>query len=187
MPPFFLRDATDDGVARFFEALLERTTPPARHVLLYNFPAMSGVAFRLPLLQRLMTAFPDAFGGIKDSSNDRELQRAIVAAYPALRVFPSSEVGLPELEAFGAAGCISATVALSSAEAARAFALGDSGDAHRVSCRRQAFTGIPLIAGVRHLLARKRNDASWERMLPPLSPLTPAQGDALCAAFNRCA
>jgi len=36
---------------------------------------------------------------------------------------------------------------------------------------RRAVTAHPLIAAVRYLTGRHRNDPSWERPMPPLEPL----------------
>ena len=59
MPPFFFRDASDDGIVAFFDALLARATPPRGGVLLYNFPRMSGIAFTPALVDRLVEEFPE--------------------------------------------------------------------------------------------------------------------------------
>src|SRR5262249_4097349 len=77
MPPFFFRDAGDDGIVAFFAALLARLDDPGRHVVLYNFPAASGITFHAALVDRLMAEFPGAIAGMKDSSNDAQLQRDI--------------------------------------------------------------------------------------------------------------
>ncbi|MDP9025684.1 MAG: dihydrodipicolinate synthase family protein, partial [Candidatus Eremiobacteraeota bacterium] len=71
MPPFFYRDVSDDGVARFFDALLRRVPLRERSIVLYNFPRMSGITFAPDLVDRLHAEFPGSFAGMKDSSNDR--------------------------------------------------------------------------------------------------------------------
>ncbi|HEX8807300.1 MAG TPA: dihydrodipicolinate synthase family protein, partial [Candidatus Aquilonibacter sp.] len=40
MPPFFFRDAGDDGILRFFDALLAQTGTLRCTILLYHFPKM---------------------------------------------------------------------------------------------------------------------------------------------------
>ncbi len=82
LPPFFLRDASDDGILTFYDALITRTNPPRRGLLLYNFPRMSGVSFRPPLVARLLQHFPESIAGMKDSSNDPQLQSALLRANP---------------------------------------------------------------------------------------------------------
>jgi 4-hydroxy-tetrahydrodipicolinate synthase len=67
MPPSYFREATEDGIARWFLELMDRS-PIA--VLVYNFPKRTGIAISADLLGRL--AEHDRFGGAKDSSGERE-------------------------------------------------------------------------------------------------------------------
>jgi 4-hydroxy-tetrahydrodipicolinate synthase len=167
MPPFYYRDVDDDGVLRFFDALLSRAqNAPA--ILLYNFPKMSGVTFHADLVDRLMKAFPGTIAGMKDSSNDVVLQKELLARHPELRVFPSHEGALIEGSAYGAAGCISGSVALWSQQAQRAYAQRDADAADDVRNRRAATpTGFALIRYVREQVAKARNDDAWLRAIPP--------------------
>ena len=166
MPPFFFRDAHDDGVLRWFDALLEKA-PGAPAILLYNFPKMSGITFRAELVDRLIAAFPGKIVGMKDSSNDEDLQRELLARHPELRVFPSTEGTLLEAKAYGAAGCISGSVALWPQEAQRAFSEGDAEAAAYVKMQREGLAGVPLIAAMRDRVAAERNDDAWRRAMPP--------------------
>ncbi len=74
LPPFFFRDATHDGVLRYYDEVLRAVPQSHGRLLLYNFPKMSGITFTSALVRRLVTELPGAFAGLKDSSNDRELQ-----------------------------------------------------------------------------------------------------------------
>ncbi|HET9095708.1 MAG TPA: dihydrodipicolinate synthase family protein [Candidatus Baltobacteraceae bacterium] len=174
MPPFFYRGISDDGVMHFFEHLFEGVHPPANGILLYNFPAMTGITFHAGLVDRLMSFFPGIIGGIKDSSNDADLQREIHERHPDLLVFPSSESFLTDARERGYAGCISGTVALWPQLAARVWA-GDSGAQNDLTDRRETIARIPLLPGVRYVLARVSGDPDWERSMPPLMPLTNTQ------------
>jgi 4-hydroxy-tetrahydrodipicolinate synthase len=171
LPPFFFRDVTDDGVVAYFDRLLQRAHAPGKRVLLYNFPRMSGVTFHADLVDRLVAEFPEAIAGMKDSSNDPILQRDVARQHPHLSVFPATEQSLVEAKAYGAAGCISGSVALWPQIAAKAFA-GDEEAAAQVRKRRAALAGPLLIPVMRYLTAKARNDDAWERLLPPLVPLT---------------
>lgn len=171
MPPFFYRDAGDDGVLRFFDELLARLDAAQPKLLLYNFPRMSGITFHPGLVGRLLEAYPGAICGLKDSSNDRTLQRALIERHPGFAVFPGSEADLADSLAAGAAGCISGTVALWP-ELAREVADGrDAAAAARLRARRDALAGLPLIGAVRYLTARRFADEAWERTMPPLQAL----------------
>ena len=172
MPPFFFRQADHDGIVSFFDALLSATDAPAKSVLLYNFPRMSGIAFDLELTSRLLREFPDEIAGMKDSSNDLVLQAALAARFPGFAVFPGSEGDLLASKSAGAAGCISGSVALWPQLAGDVFTGGDAEKAADLTRRRDALGVVPLIGAMRYLTARRRGDAAWERSAPPLLPLT---------------
>lgn len=174
MPPFFYRGISDDGVMHFFEHLFEGVHPPHSGILLYNFPAMTGITFHADLVDRLIRLFPGIIGGIKDSSNDAALQREIHERHPELLVFPSSESFLTDARERGYAGCISGTVALWPQLAARVWS-GDSSAQNELTARRETVARVPLLPGVRYVLARASGNLDWERSIPPLAQLTPAQ------------
>jgi 4-hydroxy-tetrahydrodipicolinate synthase len=165
MPPFFYREAHDDGIVRWFHALLEKA-PGAPPILLYNFPKMSGIAFHAGLVDRLLAEFPGKILGMKDSSNDETLQRELLARHAELRIFPSTEGRILESQAFGAAGIISGSVALWPRESQRAFS-GDAEAAAYVKMQRDGLSGAPLIALVRDRVAAERSDDAWRRAMPP--------------------
>ncbi len=169
MPPFFYRDADDDGIVAFFTALLARVSKVKKgRILLYNFPRMSGIAFHAALVERLLREFPGVIIGMKDSSNDRALQRALLAADNGFAVFPGSEEYLVEAKAYGAAGCISGSVCLWPQLAREVFRSGDPERARELAKLRAGLADAPLIPAVRRLVARERNDAAWENPMPPL-------------------
>ena len=166
IPPFYYRDATDEGIVRFFDALFSRVTPPP--VLLYNFPRMSGIAFTVPLVERLMNEFPGRISGMKDSSNDTALQRELVKRHPELRIFTGSEETLADVLSFGGAGCISGSVALWPQLAGDYYRTRDANLGEKLAQQRRSLNGASLIATVRERLAQTRNDDNWRRAIPPL-------------------
>lgn len=184
MPPFFYRDASGDGVLRFFDRLFAWVTPEPRRVLLYNFPQMTGITFDPKLIDRLVAAFPHVIAGVKDSSNDARLQIEVLTHHPELTVFPSSERDLLSAVAYGAAGCISGSVALWPELARDVLGTGDPVLAQRLSDCRAALAGRPLISAVRYLTGKQRSDATWESPMPPLDALSSEQKYALDRAFD---
>lgn len=174
MPPSFFRGISDDGVMHFFEHFLEGVHPPQGGILLYNYPAVSGIAFHPDLVDRLTRDYPGLIGGMKDSSNDPALQAEIARRRPELMMFPSSESFLSDARQRGYAGCISGTVALWPQLAARVWH-GESALQAELTQRRESFSGLPLLSAVRYALAQKTGNPEWERCLPPLIPLTDAQ------------
>ncbi|HEY5258712.1 MAG TPA: dihydrodipicolinate synthase family protein [Candidatus Baltobacteraceae bacterium] len=183
MPPFFFRDAGDDGIVRYFDRLFAQAPPPEGRVVLYHFPRMSGISFHAALVDRLVDEFPEAIVGLKDSSNDRALQSAVIARHPDLAVFPGSESYLLEAKRAGAAGCISGSVCLWP-QLAREVWYGELPDAAQrcMAEERAKLDGLPLIAAVRCLTARVRDDEAWAVPIPPLLPLDAATAAALRAS-----
>lgn len=164
LPPAYLREnerSLDDAVMSFFEALLERTG--SGPILLYNFPRLSGIAFSPALVRRLLRAFPESIAGIKDSANDRDLQRRLSLQHPDFAVFPSSEAYLRDAVCAGAVGCISGSVALWPRLAQAVYRTGDQRAAEELARRRRAVEGDALITNVRRAVAEQRNDDSWLR------------------------
>jgi len=184
MPPFFFRDASHDGILAFFDALFARMDPPPKSVLLYNFPRMSGITFDLPLVDRLLEAFPELIAGMKDSSNVARLQSAVIERHPAMAVFPGSESDLLAAKRRGVAGCISGSVALWPQLARGVFTRGDANEAEELRARRSALEGFAFIPAVRYLMAGLRGDPAWERPLPPVLPLGPQERLALKCAVE---
>lgn len=171
MPPFFFRDAGDDGVAAFLDALFDRVRPPESSVLLYNFPRMSGITLHPDLVDRIVDACPGIVAGIKDSSNDRALQAELLLRHPEFAIFPGSESYLLDAGRAGAAGCISGSVALWPLLARDAFA-GNGAQMKRLETLRRSLDALPMIPAVRYLIAKERGDESWMRPMPPLLPLS---------------
>lgn len=168
IPPFYYREATDEGILRFFDALFERAGPPQDSIVLYNFPRMSGITFHPDLVDRLVKAFPGIICGLKDSSNTLDLEREIHRRHPNLAVFPGSEVLLADARTDGFAGCISGSVCLWPDLAARVWREGSAADTEQLVELRQSLSGTPLIEAVRSRVASDTNDPRWLRSVPPL-------------------
>jgi 4-hydroxy-tetrahydrodipicolinate synthase len=65
MPPGYFREAPEEGVARWFEAVLDASPLP---ILIYNFPKRTGFALSPELMHRLSSF--DKMAGLKDSSGE---------------------------------------------------------------------------------------------------------------------
>jgi 4-hydroxy-tetrahydrodipicolinate synthase len=167
LPPFYYRDVTDAGVVRFFGDLIERVRPPDGGIFLYNFPRMSGMTFHADLVETLITEFPKALGGMKDSSNDLELERELHARYPEFAILPGSEELLPEVLERGLMGCISGSVCLWPELSAEAWRKKDMTKAEQVRQLRLALP-TPFIPSVRARVAAEQKNEAWLRSIPPL-------------------
>jgi 4-hydroxy-tetrahydrodipicolinate synthase len=179
IPPFYFKTLENEGVFRFYARLIEKVGEPELRLYLYHFPQMSGVGFDLELIGRLVDAFPRVIVGMKDSSGDLAYARSVVDAFPQLAVFPSSETALTGGAIAGFAGCISATVNVTSPIAARVWRERGSletrvptSDEAALHAIRAAMTAAPLVAAVKHVTARVSGDTQFAHVAPPLVELS---------------
>jgi 4-hydroxy-tetrahydrodipicolinate synthase len=190
LPPFFYKGVPDEGLFDYVARVIDGTDDPALRVYLYHIPQMAGVGWSLPLIERLLAAFPGTVVGLKDSSGDWSKTRAVIEAFPALAVFPANEAHLTDAIPLGAAGCISATANVNARGiAALIAALRDGGDATGLQAEatrlRAAVTAGPLIPGIKALLALRYDQPGWARVRPPLVAMAPDAARALRAVLAR--
>lgn len=186
LPPFYYKPVTEAGLLAFFDRLVEATAAEGLPLYLYNFPALSGIAYTPALVQALVTAFGDRIAGLKDSSGDVAYAREIAAISSSLDVFPSNEANLLLAREGGPfAGCISATANVNSADCAKAYHQGDTEALARAVAFRGIFDGLPLVPGIKAIVARLTGEAAHEPTLPPLAPLTPTERTELFDRFAR--
>ncbi|MHB8529494.1 MAG: dihydrodipicolinate synthase family protein [Caulobacteraceae bacterium] len=184
LPPFYYKPVSDDGILRFVEAVAEATAARPIPLYLYNFPALSGIAYTPELVALLVRHFGPRIAGLKDSTGDLAYAREIAAITPSLAVYPSNEATLLSARPGGPfAGCISATANLNAADCALAYHRGDEAALERATRLRAIFDGLPLVPGIKAMIARLENDSAHARTLPPLAPLDPAQLDTLLARY----
>ncbi len=69
LPPFFYKNPSEDGLFAYFSEVIQRLGTGTK-IYLYHFPAQSAVPFTVPLIARLLKAYPGVVKGIKDSSGD---------------------------------------------------------------------------------------------------------------------
>jgi 4-hydroxy-tetrahydrodipicolinate synthase len=181
LPPFYYKNVAEEGVISYVTSVAEATADTPIALYLYNFPALSGVAYTCTLVRKLFTQLGVRIGGVKDSSGDLEFARTVASISPQLRVFPSSEAALMEARTGTFAGCISATANLSAAYCARAYHAGDEGAWRKAVAIRQMFDGLPVVPAVKYVLSRTRGDPQLAAVLPPLVKLSSEQQRALRA------
>jgi 4-hydroxy-tetrahydrodipicolinate synthase len=159
-------------------------------VYLYHFPQQSAVPFSLSLLERLIKAFPGTIKGVKDSSGDYANMQAMVQAFAkdGFEVYSGSDEFLQRILAEGGAGCITAASNANSHWGGIVYAkrTGPEADAAQavLNATRKAATSVPLIPGLREIIARSTGDAGWRTIRPPHLPLNAAQAEAVWAAWG---
>jgi 4-hydroxy-tetrahydrodipicolinate synthase len=185
LPPFYYKPVADAGILRFVDAVVEATAGRPIPIYLYNFPALSGIAYTPELVEALVRAFGDRIAGLKDSSGDVAYARQIAALSPTLDVFPSSEANLLLARAGGPfAGCISATANVNSLDCGKAYREGDEAALARAVAFRSIFDGLPLVPAVKAMVAHLLDDEDHARTLPPFAPLEASQLEVLLGRYH---
>ncbi|MDK1027750.1 MAG: dihydrodipicolinate synthase family protein [Anaerolineae bacterium] len=109
LPPYYFREASEDGLFTWFERLIQKAVPADGYLLAYHIPGLAGIGFSRNLLMRLKDAFPVQFAGIKDSSNDPDFASFLGQTFGKdLAVFTGIDSNLSLALQNGAAGCITA-------------------------------------------------------------------------------
>jgi 4-hydroxy-tetrahydrodipicolinate synthase len=186
LPPFYYKGIADDGVVAYIGAVAGATQDRPIPLYLYNFPALSGVEYSVPLVKLLLAKFGGRIAGLKDSSGNMDYAREVAALSPDLAVFPSNEAVLLKARAGEFAGCISASANINARYCARAFHAGDEAALALATRIRALASRKPLIASVKAVLAHRLSDVAFERLLPPLTPLTEPDRRALVRDFDAC-
>jgi 4-hydroxy-tetrahydrodipicolinate synthase len=178
LPPFYYKGVDDDGLFRFFAEVVERVSDDRLRLYLYHIPQMTGVDLGLPLISRLIEAYPGIVVGTKDSSGDKERIMTLCREFPHFFVFAGTETLLLETLRSGGEGCISATVNVTSRLARRvhdahAAAKHDEAEAlqEHLTQLRASIEAYPLIPALKQLMTRLTGDKQWRNIRPPLSGL----------------
>jgi 4-hydroxy-tetrahydrodipicolinate synthase len=178
LPPFYYKGPSEDGLYRYFSEVIEGVGDDNLKVYLYHIPPVAQVGFSLPLIGRLLKAFPDTVVGLKDSSGDWSNTAAILAEYPQMEVFPGSEVFLLDGLKHGAVGCISATCNVSATAIREVYDKWRTPDSEKlqtgITAIRKAIQAYPMIPALKALIAHYRSDAGWADVRPPFLPLPTA-------------
>ncbi len=122
LPPFYFRNAPEEGLFRWFARLIRAAVPPGKHLLGYHIPQVSGVGLSLDLLARLKEAFPRRFAGLKDSSGDPQHARALGERFgESLLALNGNDRLLTHALRHRAGGCITALANLHSPDSRRVW------------------------------------------------------------------
>jgi len=179
-PSCFKSQMTVEALRRHYEAVAEASPVP---VLLYSFPAVTGLAFP-PALAAAVAGHP-RIAGMKESSGDVGLLGRIVSSVPASFVVAcgSAPALYPSLCVGAAAGILAVANCAPRPAAAlyRAFAASDHARARRLQ---EALTPLAVAVTATHGVAglKAAVDLSGRRggsVRAPLLPLAPAAHDDL--------
>ena len=191
LPPFYYKSVSDDGLFRNFAEIIERVGDRRLRIYLYHIPPVSQVAITLPLIERLLKAYPGIIAGAKDSSGDWNNTKAYIDNFAGqgFDVFPGSETFLLQGMRAGGLGCISATANVNPGAIARLFATWQAADADKQQERLNEIRGIfarnPMIPALKAAIAHYGGDAAWATVRPPLVELTQEQKASLAADLDK--
>jgi 4-hydroxy-tetrahydrodipicolinate synthase len=187
LPPFYFKAVSEDGFFRFFAEVIERVGDARLRIYLYHFPPVAHVGFSPKLVERLLHAYPRTVAGMKDSSGDFGNTKTILDAFAAsgFDVFVGSERFLLAGMRGGGAGCISATANVNAGAIDRLYRAWKSPEAEGLQAEVDAVRGavekVPLIPGLKAIVAHFAADPDWITVRPPFVDLTTAQRDTLLA------
>lgn len=186
LPPFYYKDTGDDGLFSFFAEVVERVGDDRLRLYLYHIPQMTGIDLGLPLISRLIDAYPGVIVGTKDSSGDRERITTLCREFPGFSVLAGTETLLLDTLRGGGDGCISATVNVTSRLARRvhdahASGKGDEAEAlqGRLTALRASIEAYPVIPALKLLMGELTGDGIWRNLRPPLSRLDESRAKEL--------
>ncbi len=186
LPPFFYKNASDDGLYAYFKKLVETVNLAELKICMYHIPPLAGIGFTPSLAGRLNADFPDIFIAYKDSSGDFDNTRGVIDAAPNIAVFPGSEHFLKEGLEHGGSGCISATCNVNPAAIRHVYDVATGAkedDLELINMKmvqfRKAVEGYAPIPAMKGLLAVKRDDSRWRNVRQPLLPASESNTEKL--------
>jgi len=182
-PPWYFRDATDDGLFAWFSAFFTAMSGKARNVFLYHIPSMTGVPLSVDLVGRLKKAFPGVVVGVKDSSGSWENTDKLLTAHGDLQILVGDERQLARAVKQGGAGTICGLANVMPSVVRKAA--HDGVDDPRIAQAVTTILQFSFMPAVKVQIAHQRNDAAWRTMAPPLTALTDAQAQKLIADYGK--
>jgi 4-hydroxy-tetrahydrodipicolinate synthase len=190
LPPYFNRKVSDDGLFAWFSEVIRKAVPEDGYILGYHIPQMTGVPFSIPLLDRLKTAFPNQFAGIKNSWTEADFARAVGDHFgPDLVVMAGFDNLFQPTLAHHGTGCITASATLVSPLLRRLWDQFQSGqdpsavqaELNRIRSVMDAYPPAPAL--IKALLSRWHAFPRWD-VCPPLMPTGPEALDAADTALS---
>ena len=184
LPPFYYKDVSDDGLYASFAEVIDRVGSNELRIYLYHIPPIAHVGISLPLVERLVKAFPETIVGIKDSSADWENTNALLQlGLDNFRVFAGSESFLLQNMRGGGAGCISATANINPAAINHLYETWQSDAAQGAQDNLDVVRNIvqrhPMIPALKAIIAEFSDDPQWTIVRPPLTTLSVKQKTAV--------
>jgi len=170
MPPAYYKYG-DEGVYAFYANIVQKV--PESKIILYNFEKLSGYAFNIKIVEKLVKDFPKQIIGLKDSTYNLYETLKI----PNFLIFPGSETKLLQGLEIGCSGIISAICNVTAALARKVYDDFQNKKKQtfneKLCSVRKVFDNYNLISGLHSFMAIENE--KYKRILPPLNLLSQKQ------------
>jgi len=180
MPPAYYK-YNDQGVYAFYANIIQEI--PESKIILYNFEQLSGYAFSINIIEKLVRDFPKQILGVKDSTYNLYEKLKI----PNFLIFPGSELKLLKGLELGSSGIISAICNVTASLARKVYEdfynKKEQTFNQKLCAIRKVFDNYNLISGL-HTFMSEEND-KYKRVLPPLSLLPEKQKKELMSKLKK--
>jgi 4-hydroxy-tetrahydrodipicolinate synthase len=81
LPPFYYKGVSEEGLYRYFSEVAQRVGDARLKIYLYHIPPVAVVGVTMGLVERLLSAYPNAIAGMKDSSGDWNNTKTFLDAF----------------------------------------------------------------------------------------------------------
>ncbi len=182
LPPYFFRDAPEEGIADAFSAIVDGVGDDRLRLSLYHIPQVSGVAVPAAAVATLRARYGVVLAGVKDSSADFAQFQAFRRAAPDVAVVVGNECDIGRALAEGGTGTICGMVNVVPGLVRAMFT--DAADAR---ARMEAAVGLmqaPFVPVLRSILAAQTGHAGWARCRPPLRAVDAGVGRRIAEALG---
>ena len=202
LTPFYYKNVSEEGLYCYYSEVVQRVGDARLKIYIYHIPPVAMVGVTPNLVERLLSAYPNAIAGMKDSSGDWNDTRIFLDAFArtGFDVFVGSESFLLANMRNGGAGTISATANVNpvaihelyqkcsaSTPIGSAVSADLEAQQSKLNIVRDVFSSAKfpfMIAALKQAVAMYRNDPDWNRVRPPLVELTTAQAKLLAAELK---
>jgi len=180
MPPAYYK-YKDNGAYAFYANVVQKM--PESKIILYNFEKLSGYAFSLQIVEKLVKDFPKQILGVKDSSYNLYEKIKI----PNFLVFPGSELKLLKGLELGNSGIISAICNVTASLARKVFDDFQNKKTQKFNEKlcsiRKVFDNYNLVSAL-HTFMKIEND-KYKTVLPPLNLLSKPEEKELMSKLKK--
>ena len=188
LPPFYYKNPSEDGLFAFFSEVIQRVGDSRLKLYLYHFPQLSTVPITVPLIGRLMAAYPGTVAGLKDSSGDWSNTARLLKEFPGFGVLLGSEEFLLANLRAGGVGCISASTNVTAPLARPVYLAWQDKTAEELQKSltevRLILQSYPMQAALKQVCSIIQANPQWLNILPPNRPLAAAQASELMARLT---